>query len=239
MNKLPFASMSNNPSLDVWGNEIERAGRNIIGRAFNNFINPSTYSADKRTELDRELERLHKATGNSGVIPASGTTTITKSEGKWPTIYMTHDEYFQYGNTRGQKSYQYANSFVNSDAYAKMTDEDRAKIISDLYSLANYQAKKEVLNNRGYKYEDTDFEKVLKSGVEPQNYYIIKKELSVIADNVGKGEKAEKVAYLQNLQKEGFISDEQCWYLRRILTTNGKFSNAEMAACPYAWIKQL
>ena len=236
MNKLPFASMSNNPSLDVWGNEIERAGGNIVGRAFNNFLNPSTYSADKRTELDRELERLHKATGNSGVIPASGTTTISESNSN-PTVYLSHDEYFQYGNTRGQKSYQYVNNFVNSAAYAEMADEDKAEIISDLYSLANYQAKKEALNGRGYNYTNSTYEKVLKSGMEAQNYYIVKYNLDGIADSVSTGQKQHQIAYLKDLQKDGTISDEQCWYLRRAII--GKFSKAEMASCPYAWIKNL
>ena len=236
MNKLPFASMSNNPSLDVWGNEIERAGGNIVGRAFNNFINPSTYSADKRTELDRELERLHKTTGNSGVIPASGTTTISESNSN-PTVYLSHDEYFQYGNTRGQKSYQYVNNFVNSAAYAEMADEDKAEIISDLYSLANYQAKKEALNGRGYNYTNSTYEKVLKSGMEAQNYYIVKYNLDGIADSVSTGQKQHQIAYLKDLQKDGTVSDEQCWYLRRAII--GKFSKAEMASCPYAWIKNL
>lgn len=236
MNKLPFASMMNNPSVDVWGNEVEREGGNFVGRAFNNFLNPSTYSADKRSELDNELNKLYKATGNSGVLPSSGTYYIAESESN-PKVYLSHDEYFQYGNTRGQKSYQYVNNFVNSAAYAEMADEDKAEIISDLYSLANYQAKKEALNGRGYNYTNSTYEKVLKSGMEAQNYYIVKYNLDGIADSVSAGQKQHQIAYLKDLQKDGTISDEQCWYLRRAII--GKFSKAEMASCPYAWIKNL
>jgi hypothetical protein len=236
MNKLPFASMMNNPSVDVWGNEVEREGGNFVGRAFNNFLNPSTYSSDKRSELDNELNNLYKATGNSGVLPSSGTNYIAESESN-PKVYLSHDEYFQYGNTRGQKSYQYVNSFVNSAAYAEMADEDKAEIISDLYSLANYQARKEALNGRGYNYTNSTYEKVLKSGMEAQNYYIVKYNLDGIADSVSTGQKQYQIAYLKDLQKDGTISDEQCWYLRRAII--GKFSKAEMASCPYAWIKNL
>lgn len=236
MNKLPFASMANNPSLDVWGNEVERAGGNFVGRAFNNFLNPSTYSADKRSELDKELDRLYKATGQSGVIPSSGTSYIAESDSN-PKIQLSHDEYFRYGNTKGQKSYQYVSAFVNSAAYSKLADADKAEIISDLYALANYIAKKEALNGRGYDCSNSTYDKVLKSGVEPQNYYIVKYELDVIADKVTTGQKSQQIAYLQGLQHSGVITDEQCWYLRRAII--GKFSKAEMAACPYAHIRNM
>lgn len=236
MNKIPFVSMLNNPSVDVWGNEVERAGGNIIGRAFNNFLNPATYSSDKRTELDKKLNELYEATGNSGVLPSSGTTYINESDSN-PKIYLSADEYMQYGTTKGQKSYQYVNAFVNSAAYSQLADEDKAEIISDLYSLANYQAKKEALNGRGYNYVQEQYEKVLKSKMEPQKYYIAKYNMDLIADNVGEGQKKEQISYLKGLQQNGTITDEQCWYLRRAMI--GKFSKSELASCPYDWIKQL
>lgn len=236
VNKLPFASMTNEASIDVWGNEVKRAGGNIVGRAFNNFLNPATYSSDKRTELDKKLNELYEATGNSGVLPKSGTTYINESDSN-PKVYLSAKEYAKYGTTRGQNSYQYVNSFVNSSAYSQLADEDKAEIISNLYDLANYQAKKEALNGRGYNYVQEQYEKVLKSKMEPQKYYIAKYNMDLIADNVTTGQKKEQISYLKGLQQDGVITDEQCWYLRRAMI--GKFSKSEMAACPYAWIKQL
>lgn len=236
MNKLPFASMLNEASVDVWGNEVERAGGNIVGRAFNNFLNPATYSSDKRTELDKKLDELYKATGNSGVLPKSGTTYINESDSN-PKVYLSAKEYAKYGTTRGQNSYQYVNAFVNSAAYSQLSDDDKAEIISELYDLANYQAKKEALNGRGYNYTKDQYEKVLKSKMAAPNYYIVKYNMDLIADNVTTGQKREQIAHLQGLKNAGQITDEQFWYLRRAQI--GKFSKAEMAACPYAWIKQL
>ena len=235
-NKLPFVSMLMQPSIDVWGNEVERAGGNIVGRAFNNFINPATYSGNKKTDLDNKLNELYKATGNSGVLPKSATQYINETESN-PKIQLSAREYAKYGTTQGQKSHQYVSAFVNSYAYSQMADEDKAEIVSDLYSLANYQAKKEALNGRGYDYTNNTYEKVLKSGMDPQNYYIVKYEMDVIADKVTTGQKSQQIAYLQQLQNGGIITNEQFWYLRRAMI--GKFSNSEMAACPYAWIKQL
>ena len=55
--KIPTQSMKNEPSIDVWGNDRKRefAGdemEQVLARTFNNFFNPTTYSSNKRTELE-------------------------------------------------------------------------------------------------------------------------------------------------------------------------------------------
>lgn len=175
VNKIPVVSMANEASIDLWGNERKRAGGNIVGRAFNNFINPATYSSNKKTELDYKLDELYKATGESGVFPKSASSTINETKQN-PKISMTPREYAQYSTTQGKNSYSYVNEFVNSSDYEKLPDEDKAEVISKLYSLAVYQAKKEILLGRGYSYTNDTYEKALKYGQGAVKYYIKKQK---------------------------------------------------------------
>lgn len=51
-------------------------------------------------------------------------------------------------------------------------------IISSLYELANYEARKQTLDKRGYDYNLSDKEEVLESDVKPYEYYAAKKRFS-------------------------------------------------------------
>ena len=175
VNKLPVASKMNEPSIDVWGNERKREGDSLAMRAFHNFINPSTYSSNKRTELDDKLNELYENTGESTVLPKAADSSF-EYQGK--TYYMSPQEKTAYDRTKGQKSRQYVSSFVNSSAYNSIDDDTKADIIADLYNLANYEAKKQMLKDRGINdYENSTYEKVLQSGVNPGEYYSTRKAL--------------------------------------------------------------
>lgn len=179
-NKIPGKSQENEPSIDVWGNERKRefAGdseEQFAKRALNNFFNPTTYSSDKRTELDKELEKLYSNTGESTVLPKAADSSF-EYQGK--TYYMTPQEKTAYDRTKGQKSRQYVSGFVNSGAYDSMDDNTKADIIADLYNLANYEAKKQMLMDRDITdFENSTYEKVLQSGVNPGEYYSTRKAL--------------------------------------------------------------
>lgn len=229
--KLPVLSEKNEPSIDVWGNERKREGDSFAERAFHNFLNPGTYSSNKRTELDVKLENLYEETGDNAVLPKSADNYVTH-DGK--TYYKTPFEKTRYDTTKGQKSKKYVSDFVNSSDYRNMSDSKKAEIVSELYKLANYQAKKEMLSHRGVMYQDDQYEKVLKSKVNPSTYYTM---TDVMSDITGDGQKDRKISYLREQKNAGKINDEQFWYMRKVCT--GKFNKSEMASCPYDWIKQL
>ena len=230
-NKLPVVSQQMQPSIDLWGNERKREGDTIAERAFHNFINPGTYSSNKRTALDNKLDKLYEATGDSNVLPKSADSYIKVGDN---TIYMTALEYAQFSTTKGQKSKEYVTDFINSSAYRTLDDTTKAGIVADLYNLANYQAKKQILSGRRMSDLNENYEKVLKSGVAPGKYYAAKEALS---NFTGDGSKDKKIAYLQNMKNSGEITDRQFWYMRRACI--GVFNKAEMAACQYADIKNM
>ena len=179
--KLPGLSKQNEASIDVWGNERKRefAGSDpsdITMRVISNFIGPGNYSSNKRTALDDKLTKLYEATGDSGVLPKRADTYI-KRDGE-PTVYLSPHEYSRFSTTKGKKSAQYAGDFTSSDAYKNLDDTTKADIVSKLYGLANYEAKKEALKGRGVDYADKAYENVLQSGVKPYEYYATKERFS-------------------------------------------------------------
>jgi len=241
---IPVLSQQNEPSIDVWGNERKRefAGNEteqVIKRAMNELFNPTTYSTDKRTELDKELEKLYEKTGNAGVLPKAATNYVTV-DGK--TYQKTPEEKTAYDKTKGQKSQKYVSDFVKSSAYKTMDSTTKADIIADLYNLANYEAKKQMLKKRGVwkkDYENAQYENVLKSRTSPATYYAVDgklNELNADKDKNGKsisGSRQDKVvAYLNAEKKAGRITDEQWWYFYAMEYP----SQAKNA--PYAWIRE-
>lgn len=187
--KIPMVSMQNEASIDVWGNERKREGagdgiENVAFRAFNNFVNPGNYSSNKRTSLDNELERLYQSTGDSGIFPAVASGTINESKQN-PKISMTPLEFSKFSTTKGRKSQQYVSDFVNSEAYDQLDDSEKADIISSLYDLANYEARKQTLRNRGYDYSQENYENVLteitENKITPAEYYSQK---SLVGDSI-------------------------------------------------------
>ena len=191
--KLPYASMENEPSIDVWGNERKRefAGdemEQVLARTFNNFFNPTTYSSNKRTELDLTLEALYKDTGDSGVLPKSATNYVTVDGTNY---HKKPAEKTAYDKTKGQKSKQYVSDFVNSNVYGNLDNTTKTKIVEELYNLTNYEAKKEMLDNRQINYSDSEYENVLDSGVSPYEYYATK-AVSAAAGMTGKFEDVQE-----------------------------------------------
>lgn len=205
--KLPYASMENEPSIDVWGNERKRefAGdemEQVLARTFNNFFNPTTYSSNKRTELDLTLEALYKDTGDSGVLPKSATNYVTVDGTNY---HKTPEEKTAYDRTKGQKSKQYVSDFVNSSAYANLDNTTKTKIVEELYNLANYEAKKEMLGNRDIDYSDSQYENVLDSGVSPHEYYATKQRFGGKFDQYNHAVKYAGYADQMQMKDEKFV----------------------------------
>lgn len=129
------------PYIDAWGRQ-ELTG-NVAQRAANNFLNPAYVSDIKTSGMEEELLRLYEATDAGSVFP-------TKASKSFPlngeTKYLTADEYVKYATQKGQVSYELVSNLVNTQTYKNMSDEDKAKAISEAYSFANVVAKKSVSN---------------------------------------------------------------------------------------------
>lgn len=135
-NKIPFYDFSQIPYIDAWG-RTEETG-NFFVRALNNFVNPAYVKKERSTEIDGELKRLYDL-GETSVYPSRAKTN-TKINGE----YLTAEEYVKYATVKGQTSYDLATKIINSSAYSRASDAEKAYMLSYVYKYADHIAKYEV-----------------------------------------------------------------------------------------------
>lgn len=177
MNKVPGLSYKSEAAVDVWGRERKQAGGNIAGRAFNNMLSPGTYSSNKETATDKELKRLYEASGESGVLPKMGSKYISyKADGeKSKTYYLTSKEYTKYQTKYGQDNFNAVSELMRSNVYKKMSDEDKAAAVKEIYTYNAQMANKEFFKGRNVSYDaGASTTEKLKDAGGWANYFAIK-----------------------------------------------------------------
>lgn len=165
-NKIPGVEYNQIPYTDAWGRTQDTGS--LLYRAFMNFISPANVSEDRSTEVDRELERLYDA-GYSSVLPEKPKQNTMVDE-----QFMTANEYSTYSTVKGQTSFDVISALLGNSLYEKMSDEEKATAVSNVYSYANALAKNEVLKERGERAEKTSDMKALESGVDTDTYFALK-----------------------------------------------------------------
>ena len=166
--KFPGWDYNQIPYIDAWGREEEKG--DVLARAANNLFNPAYVSKVDVDKLESELQRLYDATGDGAVLPDRAAKSFTV-DGE--TRYLTAEEYVRYAKASGQNSYRYASEAVQSAAYRRLSDEQKAEVIGNLYSYAKYKAKKLIEPD----YDPTTYRKAAeaeKNGTSPVQFYLQK-----------------------------------------------------------------
>lgn len=147
MGKIPGIDYHQQDYIDAWGRT--QSNGSVGERVFDAFINPVYTSKDSTTKVDAELERLYRAGKNvdgfPNVLPSKASRSTEYVKGKT----LTPDEYKQYSIDRGQKSLELVTDFMESQEYKQLSDQQRAEVISDLYSLAATRAMNKVKKSNG------------------------------------------------------------------------------------------
>ena len=166
--KVPGLSYFQIPKIDPWGREVSRGG--VGERVLENFVSPGYYSEIEYTDTNEELKRLFVKTGEN-VLPKIAPKSFQVNG---ITKQLTADEYVIYAKARGEYSFEYINELINTGKYQKLTDEEKAEVITNLYSFANAKAKTEVsdydLLGEGSKYKTVT--KWERNGKSAADYYI-------------------------------------------------------------------
>lgn len=148
LNKIPFASKLLPAKTDVWGNEVKREP-NKLYRALQQAVFPWTEKELKSTKVDNSISDLYERTGDNSVLP---NTSINKDFTINSEKYrLTADEYANYKKQYGKTSYNLLNKLTNSSEYKNMTDEQKTKAISEIYSYANEKNKIDYVNKNSIK----------------------------------------------------------------------------------------
>jgi hypothetical protein len=136
-NKIPFLSETNEPYVDVWGNERKNAGSNFAARLALNTLSPGFYSTDTEDETGRALRELAETTGNAAVLPSRASSSIDYNGGHYR---LSPEEYTAYLKTSGQTAKYFADAITQSD----LGPSEQEELIPQLYNVAKQIATQEV-----------------------------------------------------------------------------------------------
>ena len=156
--KIPVWDFQQIPFIDEWGRTEENAPLSL--RVFNNFLNPAYTSQRNVTPLDEEIQRIYDETGEGGVIPSRAPKYLTIDGER---IDLTADQYVRYATKRGQLSHEIGSDMIRKSAFSGLTDEQKAKVLSEVYTYADSIAKMSVSSYTPPKW----IQKVVSSGVDP------------------------------------------------------------------------
>jgi hypothetical protein len=133
--KVPGLSYTQIPKIDIWGREVSRGG--AAERVLENFVSPGYYSEIEVTETSEELKRIFNETDQDVFPNIAAKSFKVGSE----TKHLTAREYVTYAKAKGSYSYEYIKEFMEAAAYKKLTDKEKADVITKLYEYANAKAK--------------------------------------------------------------------------------------------------
>lgn len=186
--KIPGALQTQQPYVDAWGREEPTGG--IGERAFSNFLSPGYIGEQQTSDMEEELKRLYKETGNSGVLPSAASKSVTYDGERY---VLTAEEYTGYQRTMGKTAYTLLTDLTDSAPYQSMSDEQKTEVISAVYAYAGDLAKEGVLAERGIEYAPSSKRKNMdaaqRNGVPVSvylQYSVLSKDLK--ADKKGNGD---------------------------------------------------
>ena len=169
-----------------------------------NFISPGYYSKKSSDSVEREIERLYKATSERSVLPKRAESSFSYKE---KTYYKTPEELTKYQKTFGGTSYKLRKAAYADSNYKRLTDEEKVAVAEKIAEVANSRAKIEFFKGRGVKYEPDSFmEKIdaaKKAGIGEHVVILawaLQKDVESIKDKDG-----EPVNYSSSLRKRAAI----------------------------------
>jgi len=157
MNKIPFLSGYQQPYVDAWGREDSPENWVEAGeRALENFALPGYFSSYEVSAMEKELMRVHEATG-SDVFPQYAKKYFTANNKR---IDLTAEQYTEYQTKLGRTSYDLMTALTQSSGYRSMNDDYKAEAISKVYTFAREKAKRMLVREydmveNAYKYKIT------------------------------------------------------------------------------------
>lgn len=204
LTKIPFVNQLVQPKLDVWGNEQKDT---LPERLFENTVSPGYISSDKRTDLEKELERLYEINSDYNTLPTYPSKYYTVNG---ETKNLSAAEYNQYSKEVGQTSHELLEDTIYSAYYKKVSDELKANLINDIYEYAKQSAKLELTPE--YKADKwvTSAMEAGKVGIEVDDFIYYK--------NI-KGNNSEDI---QKMLNDSGLSRIQKAYMYRVLASSKK-----------------
>lgn len=152
INKTPLSNALSQDYVDQWG-RVE-ANDNMGLSALENLFSPAYISTKNETPVDTEIKRLYDKLdeeNKDSIIPTVNTNAY-KQEFDGKEYVMTPAEFTQYKKTVGQAKYNGLDKLFKTTAYKNASDDEKRKMIENVYDEANLQGKKEYLTKVSKEY---------------------------------------------------------------------------------------
>jgi hypothetical protein len=144
--KIPFVSKTLPAYVDAWGRE--QVDESLALRLFENFFSPGYISKKETTAVEEELMRLYRANSDRSVLPSLARSSFYDNGTQYT---LTSEQFSQFKKTQGQTAYRLLEEAVSSETYKSLSDEGKAKVVSDIYEYAREKAKEEYFDSRSIK----------------------------------------------------------------------------------------
>ena len=153
VSKVPFAPPRVlQPKVDVWGQEMLQEGDNWTKRLVQNMVSPGYYSNTKRGAREEEIFRLYKKNGNTDVLPPQ-IDKVKDVALNGETYTFNSKQRTQFLKTSGTYRKDLLDSLFASQSYKKASDEEKEKMIYNVYDYANQKAKYEIAKEFNVSYD--------------------------------------------------------------------------------------
>ena len=183
-NKIPGLSQQNIAYRNAWGEADESS---TIEKIFENFLSPGYISPVKEDPVLDELERLYNSTEvddstRSSLIPKLPNKSVSGTA-------LEAEQYDAVTIQRGQTAKNLLTELMNTDYFKSAADQDRAKMVSDVWTFATQTANNAAVGRKldGW---------VLNTQTNPVQG-IINRSKKTVADETKDGWKAEAVQAVQ------------------------------------------
>ncbi len=212
MKKIPGMRDSLEPSIDLWGNEISNGS--LMERAAQNFISPGYLKKIDTDPVNEEIRRLAKDSGESGVYPseAEKSLSVKDENGQTQTINLSASQYTQYAKALGSTRYQALKELFSSSAYQKLSDEDKANAVENVYKMAKKAAKEKITGVESDGWEKKAQEAQKKYGIDPGIYSMLRAQASNVEslkDENGETIKNSKGYQIMQLVYDSGLTEKQ------------------------------
>ena len=141
--KTPIWESQKVPYIDQWGREDTVKSK--AAGALENFFSPSYINIVHTTDVDEALQELYNSTKDSDVLPAGIKNRVTKVNGE--ERYLTADQFVDMAKYVGSTKYQLLTSLFADPRYMNLTDAQKAKAVSKVYTYANTTGKYYIWND--------------------------------------------------------------------------------------------
>lgn len=160
MYKVPGLREKLPEQVNVWGEAKENKQRGLEA-----FLNPMNRSTAKVDDTTKEIEKIYEETGTG--MPNMG----IKKEQLGNTL--NQKEYTQFKKTYGKTAKKELDDLIKSSKYKNASTEEKAAMITRIYSYSTHKSKEEYSNKSGVEYEpQTKYYAMIDAFDIPFNKYV-------------------------------------------------------------------